>query len=188
MTHAPGQEYLWVELASGSVGQGLLGGDAGHELLPVRSLCVSDRQRIQRWTFEGHWLQAVLRQLQRMGAQGEFAIAYVIAHEVAHHVQNLEGLLSASRSNQMSVQTELQADCLAGIWANHARDERGRIVLNETDIQSGISAAAAVGDDAIQRGAGQAVRPESFTHGSSQQRVDAFVGGYRSGDYRVCFS
>lgn len=128
------------------------------------------------------------RQLQRMGAQGEFAIAYVIAHEVAHHVQNLEGLLSASRSNQMSVQTELQADCLAGIWANHARDERGRIVLNETDIQSGISAAAAVGDDAIQRGAGQAVRPESFTHGSSQQRVDAFVGGYRSGDYRVCFS
>ena len=61
-------------------------------------------------------------------------------------------------------------------------------MLNETDIQSGISAAAAVGDDAIQRGAGQAVRPESFTHGSSQQRVDAFVGGYRSGDYRVCFS
>ncbi|WP_420454245.1 neutral zinc metallopeptidase [Rubrivirga sp.] len=126
-------------------------------------------------------------QLQRMGARGEFAVAYVIAHEVAHHVQNLEDLLSRSRSNAMSVRTELQADCLAGIWAHHAQGEDGRIVLNEADIESGISAAAAVGDDAIQRGAGQAVRPESFTHGSSRQRVDAFLSGYRSGDYRVCF-
>ncbi len=125
-------------------------------------------------------------QLQRMGARGEFAVAYVIAHEVAHHVQNLEGLLSRSRSNAMSVQTELQADCLAGIWTHHASGEDGRIVLNEADIESGISAAAAVGDDAIQRGAGQAVRPESFTHGSSRQRVDAFLSGYQSGDYGVC--
>ena len=127
-------------------------------------------------------------QLQRMGAQGEFAVAYVIAHEVAHHVQNLEGLLSRSRSNAMSVQTELQADCLAGIWAHHARGEEGRLVLNDADIESGISAAAAVGDDAIQQRSGQAVRPESFTHGSSRQRVDAFLSGYQSGDYRVCFS
>ncbi|WP_412067813.1 neutral zinc metallopeptidase [Rubrivirga sp. IMCC43871] len=126
-------------------------------------------------------------QLQRMGAEGEFAIAYVIAHEVAHHVQNLEGLLGRSRSNAMSVQTELQADCLAGIWTHHAEGEDGLVVLNDQDIQSGISAAAAVGDDAIQRGAGQAVRPESFTHGSSRQRVDAFLTGYRSGDYGVCF-
>lgn len=126
-------------------------------------------------------------QLQRMGAQGEFAVAYVIAHEVAHHVQNLEGLLSRSRSNAMSVQTELQADCLAGVWANHARGEEGRLVLNDADIESGISAAAAVGDDAIQQRAGQAVRPESFTHGSSRERVDAFLSGYRSGDYGVCF-
>ncbi len=126
-------------------------------------------------------------QLQRMGAQGEFAVAYVIAHEIGHHVQNLEGLLGRSRSNAMSVQTELQADCLAGIWANRAQGEDGRLVLNEADIESGISAAAAVGDDAIQRGAGQAVRPESFTHGSSRQRVDAFLGGYQSGDYGVCF-
>ena len=127
------------------------------------------------------------QQLQRMGAQGEFAVAYVIAHEVGHHVQNVKGLLGRTRSNAMSVQTELQADCLAGIWANHAQDADGRVELTEADIESGISAAAAVGDDAIQRGAGQAVRPESFTHGSSRQRVSAFLGGYRSGDYRVCF-
>lgn len=127
-------------------------------------------------------------QLERMGAEGEFAVAYVIAHEVAHHVQNVEGLLSAQRSNAMSVRTELQADCLAGIWAHHAEDADGRLELTEADIESGISAAAAVGDDAIQRGAGQAVRPETFTHGSSRQRVDAFLGGYRSGDYGVCFS
>ena len=127
------------------------------------------------------------RQLQRMGAQGDFSVAYVIAHEIGHHVQNVEGLLGQTRSNAMSVRTELQADCLAGIWANHARGAEGRIELNEADIESGITAAAAVGDDSIQRGAGQAVRPESFTHGSSRQRVDAFLGGYRSGDYAVCF-
>ena len=127
-------------------------------------------------------------QLERMGAQGDFAVAYVIAHEIAHHVQNLEGLLSRSRSNAMSVQTELQADCLAGIWAYHAEDADGPIQLTEADIESGVSAAAAVGDDAIQQRAGQSVRPESFTHGSSRQRVDAFLSGYQSGDYRVCFS
>ena len=127
------------------------------------------------------------RQLERMGAQGEFAVAYVIAHEIGHHVQNVEGLLSRTRSNAMSVQTELQADCLAGIWAYHARSAEGRVQLTDADIESGISAAAAVGDDSIQRGAGQAVRPETFTHGSSRQRVDAFLGGYQSGDYAVCF-
>jgi len=126
-------------------------------------------------------------QLERMGAEGEFAVAYVIAHEVAHHVQNVEGALGGSRSNQNSVRTELQADCLAGVWAHYAQDERGRLVLDEADIQSGITAAAAVGDDAIQQGAGQRVRPETFTHGSSRQRVDAFLSGYRSGDYGVCF-
>lgn len=131
---------------------------------------------------------AFFRQLQRMGARGDFSVAYVIAHEVAHHVQNLEGLLTRSRSNAMSVQTELQADCLAGIWTHHARSADGRVELDAADIEEGISAAAAVGDDSIQRGAGQAVRPESFTHGSSRQRVDAFLGGYRSGDYAVCFS
>lgn len=126
------------------------------------------------------------RQLQAMGARGDFPIAYVLAHEVAHHVQNVEGLLSRSRSNAMSVQTELQADCLAGVWAHHAAGAGGRIELDEADIEEGISAAAAVGDDAIQSRAGGAVRPESFTHGSSRQRVDAFLGGYQSGDYAVC--
>jgi len=127
------------------------------------------------------------RQLQAMGARGEFAMVYVIAHEVGHHVQNIEGLLTATRSNRQSVQTELQADCLAGVWAYHAKSEDGRLVLNDADIESGISAAAAVGDDTIQRGAGQAVQPETWTHGSSQQRVDAFLAGYRQGDYGVCF-
>lgn len=130
------------------------------------------------------------RQLRQMGAQGDFAAAYVIAHEVGHHIQNVEGLLGGRQSNAASVRTELQADCLAGIWTHFAAaDESGdRLVLDDTDIESGISAAAAVGDDRIQQSAGQAVRPESFTHGSSRQRVDAFLSGYQSGDYRVCFS
>ena len=126
-------------------------------------------------------------QLQALGARGDFPLAYVIAHEVAHHVQNVEGLLSRSRSNAMSVQTELQADCLAGIWAHHARGEEGQVELDDADIEEGISAAAAVGDDRIQGRSGGAVRPETFTHGTSRQRAEAFLGGYRSGDYRVCF-
>ena len=126
-------------------------------------------------------------QLQALGARGDFPLAYVIAHEVAHHVQNVEGLLSRSRSNAMSVQTELQADCLAGIWAHHARGEEGSVVLDDADIEEGISAAAAVGDDRIQGRQGGVVRPETFTHGTSRQRAEAFLTGYRSGDYRVCF-
>ncbi|MEM0964212.1 MAG: neutral zinc metallopeptidase, partial [Bacteroidota bacterium] len=90
-----------------------------------------------------------------------------------------------ARSNAMSVQTELQADCLAGIWTHHAADG---ISLDESDVQVAISAAAAVGDDSIQQQSGGVVRPESFTHGSSRQRVNAFLSGFRSGDYRVCFS
>jgi predicted metalloprotease len=128
------------------------------------------------------------RQLRAMGARGDFPVAYVIAHEVAHHVQNVEGVLSWSRSNALSVQTELQADCLAGVWTHHAADAGGRIELDEADIEEGLSAAAAVGDDAIQQRSGGAVRPETFTHGSSRQRVGAFLRGYRSGDYAVCFS
>ena len=128
------------------------------------------------------------RQLEALGARGDFPLAYVIAHEVAHHVQNVEGLLGRSRSNAMSVQTELQADCLAGVWAHHARGPGGTVELDDADIEEGISAAAAVGDDRIQGRSGGVVRPETFTHGSSRQRVDAFLGGYRSGDYAVCFS
>lgn len=130
------------------------------------------------------------RQLRAMGAQGDFPVAYVIAHEVAHHVQNVEGVLSRSRSNAISVQTELQADCLAGVWTHYAAapDADSRLVVDEADIEEAISAAAAVGDDALQRQAGGVVRPETFTHGSSRQRVDAFLSGYRSGDYGVCFA
>ena len=131
------------------------------------------------------------RQLQRMGARGDFPIAYVIAHEVAHHVQNVEGVLTRSRSNAMSVQTELQADCLAGVWTHHAQandaQAQSGVFIDDADIEEAMSAAAAVGDDRIQQGSGQAVRPESFTHGSARQRVEAFTAGYRSGDYGVCF-
>ena len=142
--------------------------------------CPSDRTVYLDLSFFG--------QLQALGARGDFPVAYVIAHEVAHHVQNVEGLLGRSRSNAMSVQTELQADCLAGIWAHHARGPEGTVELDDADIEEGISAAAAVGDDRIQERSGGVVRPESFTHGTSRQRAEAFVGGYRSGDYRVCFS
>ena len=128
------------------------------------------------------------RQLQRMGARGDFPVAYVIAHEIGHHVQNVEGLLRGRQSNAMSVQTELQADCLAGIWTYHAQGDDGRIVLDDADIEEGISAASAVGDDTIQSQTTGTVRPESFTHGSSRQRASAFLTGYRSGDYAVCFS
>ncbi|MDT0632338.1 KPN_02809 family neutral zinc metallopeptidase [Rubrivirga litoralis] len=127
------------------------------------------------------------RQLAALGARGDFPLAYVIAHEVGHHVQNVEGLLGRSRSNAMSVQTELQADCLAGVWAHYAQDEGGAVTLDDADIEEGISAAAAVGDDRLQERAGGVVRPESFTHGSSRQRAEAFLAGYQGGDYAVCF-
>ena len=131
------------------------------------------------------------RQLQQMGASGEFAVAYVIAHEIGHHVQNLEGTLSeirnmqqrlpAAEANSLSVRTELQADCYAGIWAHYAETERD--LLETGDVQVGIDAAAAVGDDRIQGGAAS---PDSFTHGTSAQRVEAFQTGLRSGDLGSC--
>lgn len=130
-------------------------------------------------------------ELERFGASGDFAIAYVIAHEFGHHVQNLEGTLSAvqqaqNRSNQrtsndLSVRTELQADCYAGVWGYHARD-----MLEAGDVEEGLDAAAAVGDDRMQQMAGQRVVPESFTHGSSRQRMQAFQAGFQSGDPRSC--
>lgn len=134
------------------------------------------------------------RQLQQLGASGDFAVAYVIAHEIGHHVQNLEGTLGRVRdaqrrvgqaqANELSVRTELQADCYAGIWAYYAETERD--LLEAGDVQEGIDAAAAVGDDYLQQRAGRAAAPESFTHGTSQQRVDAFQTGFRSGDLSTC--
>ena len=134
------------------------------------------------------------RQLQQLGASGDFAVAYVIAHEIGHHVQNLEGTLGQvqqaqqrlppAEANALSVRTELQADCYAGIWAYYADTERD--LLEPGDVQEGIDAAAAVGDDYLQQRAGRAAVQETFTHGTSAQRVEAFQAGLRSGDLRSC--
>ena len=133
-------------------------------------------------------------ELGRMGAPGDFAAAYVIAHEVGHHIQNTEGTLDEVRSaqrraptaqsNQLQVAVELQADCYAGVWANHA--ERQRDLLEEGDVEEGLRAAAAVGDDHLQRQAGQPVQPERFTHGTSEQRATWFRRGLQSGQIRDC--
>ncbi|MFW2440566.1 MAG: neutral zinc metallopeptidase [Arenicellales bacterium] len=134
------------------------------------------------------------RQLAQMGGAGDFARAYVIGHEVGHHVQNLLGtsaevqkrqrLSSKAEANALSVQLELQADCYAGVWAYHA--EQDRDMLEEGDVEEGLAAAAAIGDDALQKGAGRSVRPESFTHGSSKQRVKWLKRGLRSGRADQC--
>jgi len=120
-------------------------------------------------------------------APGDFAQAYVIAHEVGHHVQNLLGTMAKvqrqGQNNQLSVALELQADCYAGIWANHAQ-KRG--VVETGDAEEALRAAAAVGDDMIQRRTQGYVVPESFTHGSAQQRQQAFAIGMRSGNMRQC--
>ncbi|MGC3987101.1 MAG: neutral zinc metallopeptidase [Pseudorhodoferax sp.] len=130
----------------------------------------------------------------RLGAPGEFAQAYVIAHEVGHHVQNLLGItakmeqmrqrMSAVQYNGMSVRLELQADCFAGVWANKAQDARQ--ILENGDIESAMNAAAKIGDDALQRGSGGAVVPESFTHGSSAQRQRWFANGLKTGSVKAC--
>ena len=130
----------------------------------------------------------------RFRAPGDFAQAYVIAHEVGHHVQNLLGIteqvhaqrqrLSEPDANSLSVRLELQADCLAGVWAHHAH--RSRQLLEEGDVEEGLRAAAAIGDDRIQRRTQGTVVPESFTHGSSEQRVRWFRTGLESGDVARC--
>ncbi len=130
---------------------------------------------------------------QRFGAPGDFAAAYVIAHEVGHHVQTITGISQKVREaqaradkaeqNALQVRMELQADCYAGIWAHDAR----RIdILEPGDIEEGLRAAAAIGDDTLQRNAGRRVTPESFTHGSSQQRQRWFQTGYQTGDVNRC--
>ena len=126
---------------------------------------------------------------QRFGAPGDFARAYVIAHEIGHHVQNqlglmrdLEGASDRSR-NAVSVRTELQADCFAGVWGHSAR-QRG--ALDTSDVEQGLAAAASVGDDRLQQASRGYAVPESFTHGSSAQRVKWFRTGLSSGDLRQC--
>jgi predicted metalloprotease len=131
---------------------------------------------------------------QRFGAPGDFAQAYVIAHEVGHHVQNLVGTAekvqaaqqraSKADANALSVRMELQADCYAGVWANHA--SRSRQLLEAGDVEEGLNAASAIGDDRLQRMSQGRVVPDAFTHGSSEQRVRWFRKGLEAGSLEAC--
>lgn len=136
-----------------------------------------------------------LRELQRMGAGGDFAVAYVIAHEVGHHIQTITGIERQVRAaqqrsrreadrNAIQVRMELQADCYAGVWAHHADNQRD--ILEAGDIEEAMTAAASIGDDRLQRQAGRRVQPEAFTHGSSKQRVEWFTTGARTGSVEAC--
>lgn len=130
----------------------------------------------------------------RFRAPGDFAQAYVIAHEIGHHVQNLLGIsdnvdgmrrrMSEAQANQLSVRLELQADCLAGIWAQHAN--RTRNIIEAGDIEEGLNAATAIGDDRLQQQSRGYAVPESFTHGTSAQRVRWFKRGLEGGDLKGC--
>ena len=130
----------------------------------------------------------------RFNAPGDFAQAYVIAHEIGHHVQNLLGIsgkvhsmkqqLSKADANALSVRLELQADCFAGVWANRA--DKARNILESGDVEEALNAASAIGDDTLQKNSGRGVVPESFTHGTSAQRQKWFRAGLRSGDPDMC--
>jgi predicted metalloprotease len=132
---------------------------------------------------------------QRFGAPGDFAQAYVIAHEVGHHVQDLQGTLdqahnlqargSAAQGNAIQVKVELQADCYAGVWAANARDAQGSI-MEQGDLEEGMRAAEAIGDDTLQKQSQGVVVPDSFTHGTSAQRMEALQRGYKSGNPDAC--
>jgi len=132
---------------------------------------------------------------QRFGAPGDFAMAYVIAHEVGHHIQNLEGTLDRaqqaqqslgrSEGNRVQVGVELQADCYAGVWAANARDAQGSI-LEAGDVEEGMRAAEAIGDDTLQKQTQGTIVPESFTHGTSAQRMEALRRGMSTGNPASC--
>jgi uncharacterized protein len=134
-------------------------------------------------------------QLARLGGSGDFARAYVVGHEVGHHVQNLTGTLDRARAlqeragsraeaNRLQVLVELQADCYAGVWAHHAN--RRQQVLEPGDVEEGVAAAAAIGDDTLARNAGRTMTPESFTHGTSEQRVRWLRIGLERGEPSAC--
>ncbi|HEX8225322.1 MAG TPA: neutral zinc metallopeptidase [Allosphingosinicella sp.] len=132
----------------------------------------------------------------KLGASGDFAQAYVIAHEVGHHIQNLTGVLEQARSQQqrvssregnaIQVRVELQADCYAGVWAAHAKDEQGRPAMEPGDVEEGLRAAQAIGDDTLQRKSQGRVVPEAFTHGSAAQRTQWLKRGLETGDPAAC--
>lgn len=134
------------------------------------------------------------QELRRLGAPGDFARAYVIGHEIAHHVQNLMGTsnkvsrlqsqVSQADSHALSVLLELQADCYAGVWAHHA--QKNFNALEAGDIEEGLQAAASIGDDRLQRMSGRRVNPDAFTHGTSEQRVKWFKTGLQYGDMNRC--
>jgi hypothetical protein len=133
---------------------------------------------------------------RRFQAPGDFAMAYVVAHEVGHHIQDLQGTLnqahqmqaraSETEGNAIQVKVELQADCYAGVWAANARNSRGESVMEPGDFEEGMRAAEAIGDDTLQRQLQGRVVPDSFTHGSSAQRMEALQRGYKSGDPNAC--
>lgn len=132
---------------------------------------------------------------RNLGAPGDFAQAYVLAHEVGHHVQTVLGIENQVRQrqatspgarNELSVRMELQADCFAGVWGHHANSGSGRVQLEEGDVEEGLRAAAAIGDDRLQRMQGGRVAPERFTHGTSEQRAEWLRRGLRSGDPNAC--
>jgi len=133
---------------------------------------------------------------RRFGAPGDFAQYYVVAHEVGHHIQNLQGTLDEAHNaqarageaegNAVQVQVELQADCYAGVWAANAKDPQGRPALEPGDVEEGMRAAEAIGDDTLQRQTQGMVVPESFTHGTSAQRMTALRTGLQAGDPAAC--
>ncbi|HWW62334.1 MAG TPA: neutral zinc metallopeptidase, partial [Thermoanaerobaculia bacterium] len=129
---------------------------------------------------------------ERFGADGDFAQAYVITHEIGHHVQNLQGVSdkvhqamedNPRQANEYSVRLELQADCLAGVWG-HSTQQRN--ILEAGDVEEALTAASSIGDDRLQKAAGRRVNPDSFTHGSSAQRKEWFERGFQSGNIEDC--
>jgi predicted metalloprotease len=161
-----------VVVFSGAVESGC--GIAGSEIGPF--YCPADNQAYIDLSF-----YQVLR--DKLGAGGDFAQAYVLAHEFGHHVQNLLGTMRGKRDNETSIRVELQADCLAGVWAHSTEQRR---LLEAGDIEESMNAAAQIGDDRLQKRGGGRVNPETWTHGSSEQRQRWFRRGLQEGDIRAC--
>lgn len=180
-----GGEYLPPEL---TLFEGAVSSACGYASAAVGPFYCPADARVYRDT-------AFFDELARMGGAGDFAQAYVIGHEIGHHVQNLTGTADEvrtaqaraagdSEANSLQVEMELQADCYAGVWAWHANQRHQ--VLEPGDIQEGLAAAAAIGDDRLMENAGRRITPDSFTHGSSAQRREWLQRGLESGDPSAC--